>query len=309
MAFLRNPAEKLVVPALLLVVGAFLLLGAVSIWTTWRDAKALMISLQREKAETAAQKIYQYFAMVQHKFHPITQNQAPEAMYTSQQQYFEYLRMFREIPEIREMVPINAEGQSSPGISPQMHKREPADYSREPLFIEARKHGTHVGPTFLSKESEPYVFFAMAHATPHSGVTLAQLRIKWLWDLIDSIKVGATGYAYVVDERGRLIATRDKAQMLRNLQGQAALRFTSGWTPDDGKTFDGSPSGTAALSVYAVVPTVAWKVFVELPAAEARAPLWRAVMGVAGLMGLGVLAILLASLAVRHEMLAQPVRT
>ena len=58
MTLFRTAANKLVLPALLLVVGAFLILAAGNTWITWRDAKTLMTSLQREKAENAAAKIH-----------------------------------------------------------------------------------------------------------------------------------------------------------------------------------------------------------------------------------------------------------
>ena len=298
MTLLRTPADKLVLPALLLVVGAFLILGAVSVWITWRDAKALMTSLQREKAENAAAKIHEYLAQVEKQLRPIGQVHGTEAD-RNQQWRFEYFRVTRRIPEITNIIRVNAEGQRVFGGRLRMYDESSSDHSDDVRFIEARKHGKYLGPMYLGGETKAFVSFAIADAEPNSGVTIVELNIVWLWNMIDAIKVGGTGYAYVVDGEGRLIASRDKDQVLREtyMFNRAALDVVRGRAPGEGMTFDTSPSGAAALSAYAVVPTLAWKVFVELPVAEARVPLWRAVMCVAGLMGLGLLAILLASLA------------
>jgi hypothetical protein len=81
-------------------------------------------------------------------------------------------------------------------------------------------------------------------------------------------------------------------------------------TRGDSVTFDNSPSGAAVLSVHAAVPTVPWKVFVELPVAEARAPLWSALFRAVCLLVLGLLAIVLATfVTARRDIRAQPVRS
>jgi hypothetical protein len=177
------------------------------------------------------------------------------------------------------------------------------------------KHKTHVSPAYFNDRGDPYVSLAMAHAGPNPGVTLTEVSIKRVWDIVDSIKVGESGYAYLVDQKGRLIASRDKAAVsgqsdLSALpQVAAALAQAPSETADQGKTFDTSPSGGPALSVHAAVPTLGWKVFVELPMAEARAPLWSALVRAVSLLGLGLLAIFLASYAAaRRDMSAQPAR-
>jgi hypothetical protein len=58
-----------------------------------------------------------------------------------------------------------------------------------------------------------------------------------------------------------------------------------------------------------VVPTPGWRVFVELPLAEARASLWSALIRGLGLLGLGLATAVLASLlAARRITLARPAR-
>ena len=126
-------------------------------------------------------------------------------------------------------------------------------------FIEALKRKKYIGPVYFNKRSEPYVSLAIAHVAPQPGVTLAEVNIKRLWDIIDTIKVGKTGYVYVVDGNGRLIASRDKAQVLRQTDLSGLPQVDGSRAPGnsgEGVTFDTSLSGAAVLSVHAAVPTL-----------------------------------------------------
>lgn len=316
MTLLHTAARKLVLPALLLVGSAFLINGAVNAWTTWRETESLIIGLQREKAEAAAAQIGQHFAALQDMIGWTTMERGSGV--PPEHRRNDYLRLLRQVPAITEVAKLNAEGKEVLSVSRlRMDKFDSgADFSGDARFTEALKRKMHVGPVYFNKQSEPFVSLAVAHAGSNPGVTLAEVGIKRLWNTIDTIKVGETGYAYVVDEKGRLIASRDRALVLRQAdlsalpQVIAASAVAPSGTSGEGVTFDTSPSGAAVISVHATVPTVGWKVFVELPVAEARAPLWTALARVAFLLGLGVLAIFLASFAAaRRAAPAQPART
>ena len=41
---------------------------------------------------------------------------------------------------------------------------------------------------------------AVAHDGHHAGVTVAEVNLKFIWDLINAMQVGHYGYAYVVDQ-------------------------------------------------------------------------------------------------------------
>ena len=314
MMMLSSAGKKLVLPALLLVGSAFLINGAVNVWTTWRETEALMIGLQREKAEAAAAQIQQYFAVLQDQIGWATDNRSAVP---AEQRRAEFLRLLRQVPAIAEIVQLNGEGKEVLKVSRLVRDtvESGADFSGDARFTEALKHRKHVGSVYFDKRSEPYVSLAMAHAGSNPSVTLTEINIKRVWDIIDGIKVGESGYAYLVDAKGRLIASRDKASALRESDLSALPQVVPATAAASGAsresmTFETGPAGAAVLSVHAAVPALAWKVFVELPVTEARAPLWSALIRAASLLGLGLLAILLASFAAaRRDMSAQPVRT
>jgi class 3 adenylate cyclase/HAMP domain-containing protein len=112
----------------------------------------------------------------------------------------------------------------------------------------------------------------------NAGVSIAEVNLKLIWDVVSKIKVGQHGEAYVVDARGRLIAHPDISLVLRNTdmmrlaQVQAALRTETGGAADDVETA-ADIQGREVLTAFAPVPPLGWTVFVELPVDEAYQPL------------------------------------
>ena len=91
-----------------------------------------------------------------------------------------------------------------------------ADFSQTPAFTEAKAHRVWFSPVYFRKESEPYMTLAMARAGRNAGVTVAEINLKLIWDVITALKIGQGGYAYVVDGTGRLIAHPDISLVLRD---------------------------------------------------------------------------------------------
>src|SRR5262249_44592360 len=111
------------------------------------------------------------------------------------------------------------------------------DLSNEPKFTEAVKNKVYYGPVYFRRESEPYMTLSLAGTRRDAGVSIAEVNLKLIWDVVSRIKVGERGQAYVVDRRGRLIAHPDISLVLRNTdmtrlaQVQAAQRGTA--APED----------------------------------------------------------------------------
>ena len=70
---------------------------------------------------------------------------------------------------------------------------------------------------------------SLAGTRKDAGVSIAEVNLKLIWDVVSQIKVGEHGHAYVVGSQGRLIAHPDISLVLRNtdmsklVQVQAAL--------------------------------------------------------------------------------------
>src|SRR6202158_871370 len=119
---------------------------------------------------------------------------------------------------------------------------------------------------------------SLAGTRRDTGVSIAQVNLKLIWDVVSKIKVGEHGRAYVVDSGGRLIAHPDISLVLRNtdMSKLAQVRAARGGATD-------SPSepvqeaqdieGHNVLTASAPVAPLGWQVFGELRAEEAYAPL------------------------------------
>ncbi len=119
---------------------------------------------------------------------------------------------------------------------------------------------------------------SLAGTRRDAGVSIAEVNLKLIWDVVSKIKVGELGHAYVVDAQGRLIAHPDISLVLRNTdmtrltQVKAAQRAATGGSADDIETAT-DIQGRRVLTAYAPVAPLGWTVFVELPVGEAYQPL------------------------------------
>src|SRR5262249_43457937 len=136
----------------------------------------------------------------------------------------------------------------------------------------------YYGPVYFRRESEPYMTLALAGTRRDAGVSVAEVNLKLIWDVVSQIKVGNRGQAYVVDSQGRLIAHPDISLVLRTTdlsrlaKVQAARASGAGQAAEQLQTAD-DIQGRRVLTAHAHVPPLDWLVFVELPVSEAYAPL------------------------------------
>ena len=152
------------------------------------------------------------------------------------------------------------------------------DFSKDPKYTETVARKIYYGPLYFRRESEPYMTLALVGTRRDAGVSVAEVNLKLIWDVVSQIKVGERGQAYVVDAQGRLIAHPDISLVLRNTdmsrlaQVRAARSGASG--PSEQVKEPEDMQGRPVLTAYAPVSLLGWLVFVELPLDEANAPLY-----------------------------------
>src|SRR5450756_822984 len=127
---------------------------------------------------------------------------------------------------------------------------------------------------------------SLAGTRKDAGVSIAEVNLKLIWDVVSQIKVGEHGHAYVVGAGGRLIARPDISLVLRNtdmsrrVQVQAAQAGQSG---ADLESLQGTRNiqGQEVLTASAPIAPLGWTMFVELPVEEAYASLYQALQRLA----------------------------
>ena len=166
------------------------------------------------------------------------------------------------------------------------------DYSTKPEFTQAVAHKVYYGPVYFRRESEPYMTLSLAGTRRDTGVSIAQVNLKLIWDVVSKIKVGQRGRAYVVDADGRLIAHPDISLVLRNtdMSKLAQVRSARAGSAAEAVQEADDVSGHRVLTAYAPVVPLGWFVFVETPIEEAYAPLYASIQR-AGYVLFGALAL------------------
>jgi signal transduction histidine kinase len=261
-----------------LVTLVLLVSGLLDVWFAYREVRQAAFQVQQEKSEAAAQRITQFVTDIERQIGWTTQPQW--AAGTVEQRRFDYIRLLRQVPAITEIAQLDADGREQLKVSRLAMDAvgSNTDWSQDPRFIEAKAARLWFSPVYFRKESEPYISFAMAQSGRNAGVTVAEVNLKLIWDVITAIKVGKTGYSYVVDGRGRLIAHPDISLVLRKtdfsrLPQVAAARDGAPVLQSDGATLVANFAGQRVISAHAPIAQLGWFVFVELPLAEAVQPL------------------------------------
>jgi GAF domain-containing protein/HAMP domain-containing protein len=286
--------------------------GSLDVWFSYDEARDAAIRLQREKADAAAQRIEEFIAEIEKQIGWTTATQWASS--PIEQRRFDYGRLQRQVPAITELIQLDGQGREQLKVSRLAMDMvgSGADYSADPRFSEALAKKVWFGPVYFRKESEPYMTMAVAQSGRNAGVTVAEVNLKLIWDVITAIKIGKTGYAYVVDDKGRLIAHPDISRVLRNtdlsgLPQVTAARGTSAAPAEPGAIVR-NLDGHRVLSASAAIPRLGWLVFVEQPISEALAPLYTSVLDTGFLLVLGLVVAVLAGLLLARRMTG-PIRT
>jgi two-component system, NtrC family, sensor kinase len=246
----------------------------------YREHKLSLIRIQREQAEAAAAKIGQFIKEIESQLGWTTQ--LPWSAGSIEQRRFDALRLLRQVPAITELAQLDATGKERLRVSRLAMDvvASGSDLSSDPKFAEAAAKKVYYGPVYFRRESEPYMTLAIAGTRRDAGVSVAEVNLKLIWDVVTQIKVGERGHAYVVDAQGRLIAHPDISLVLRNtdMSKLAQVRAARGAASGSPQAVQESENieGREVLTAHAPVAPLGWLVFVELPAGEANAPLYSA---------------------------------
>ncbi len=261
------------------VVLALVANGAFEIWFSYQAQKSSLISIQREQAQAAAGKIEQFITEIESQVGWTTQ--LPWSDSTLEQRRFDALRLLRQVPAITELAQIDATGHEQLRVSRLTMDvvGSGVDYSNKPEFTQAVAHKVYYGPVYFRRQSEPYMTLSLAGTRRDTGVSIAQVNLKLIWDVVSKIKVGERGRAYVVDADGRLIAHPDISLVLRNTDMSKLAQVKSARAAGAVEQVQEADDigGHRVLTAYAPVAHLGWLVFVETPIAEAYAPLYASI--------------------------------
>jgi signal transduction histidine kinase len=294
-----------------LVAAATISVGLTELYFTSQDIKRAVTRVERDKASSAALSIQQLKTGFLRQLDSVAQPTVGTGPAGLEERTQDFQRVLEREPLISRLTYLDGDGKERLSVSPlqPVVRNSGIDFSRRPAFVRARANKPYLGPVHFVRQSQPHMTVSVSEGAPGRGVIVADLDLNdRLHDIIERARVGTTGYAYAVDDRGQLVTHPDINLVLRHTsfaelpQVRAALQTptAAAETATVGRDLD----GTKVLSAYQTVEPLGWRVFVEEPLSEAYAPLraaiWRtAILLVAFLVLAVATSVLLARRLVR----------
>lgn len=199
-----------------------------------------------------------------------------EASLEGQEQILGNILGFR--PAFRQLILLNKENQELTRVS-RISKQaagELAEQLKDDILSQTKEGKKYVSPVYINEiTSEPMIILAVPATNAlgdFQGTLVAETNLKFMWDLVDGIKIGVKGAAYVVDRQGNLIAFGDVSRVLKG-DNLANLREVSEFINNEELVARADISkgiqGTNVISTFVPLGTPDWAVVVELPITEA----------------------------------------
>jgi len=300
--------RKYAVLFVVLVSGALVASGALEVYFSYQENQQALVTLQREKALGAASRIEQFVKEVERQIGWTTQPSIVAPAAAMEQRRADYFRLLRQVPPITEVSYIDPEGREQLRVSRLAMDvvGSGTDLSREPRYRDPKAGRTYFSLVYFRKESEPYITIALAGSGDKAGVTVAEVNLKFIWDVVSQIKIGKAGHAYVVDSRGHLIAHPDISLVLKKTdlskldQVKGALGTVAQGMGMPGIARD--LEGRQVLSASAPIAPLGWAVLIEQPLFEAFEPIRASIFRTVAVALFGVFLSVLVSFVLARRM-------
>jgi adenylate cyclase len=285
--------------------------GTSEAWLGYRDQRARLNQLLDVEARSAAARIQSFIDGITNQLGWLVQ--LPWTDEPDERRRIDAVGLLRQVPAIVSLTLVDSTGRERLFVSRIGLNRTESrtDRSADRAVIRARSARIWFGEVSYYRGSEPYLTVAISGNRPSVGVVVAEINLKLIWDAISAIRVGETGFAFVLDGSGRLVAHPDinlvlrggdeatlkPFQAIREAVGRAGQGFATG--------LDGQ--GNAVAAAAAPVAGPGWMVVVEQPLSEAFGPIYAALRRTAGLLLAGAaFAGLLAYVLARR--MTEPIR-
>ncbi len=221
-------------------------------------------------------------------------------------QQFALQMLQKQIPELRDLAVLNADGMETARVSTEKIYRQGELVSRAqtPAFRNAIQGEPFTGAVRVTETGTQRLTIAVPITDPvaHrvSAVLVAEASIRKLLSEITSIPVGSSGFVYILDDQGHLIAHPDQSMVQTgvNFRGHKHFQHILEGHPEAVEALHRhlNPSGKDVLSMGRQSKFLGWVFMTEHPADEAlsmvsamerRLGIWLAVISC--LVGIGAL--------------------
>jgi GAF domain-containing protein/HAMP domain-containing protein len=278
----RNLAATLVIAFVSMSLAALLIAYVPQFFFFLKARQESINSQQQSTAQEAASTVASF---VQEKFSKLeTVIKIGKPTSASQEEQRKILANLLGIdPAFRQLVLLDSQERELAKVSrlSQTASGRLVDRAGGGWFAQVKQGNRYISPVYVDEvTSEPMMIVAVPVTDvfgDFQGILLAEVNLKFMWDLVDRLKVGETGLAYVVDRQGDLIAFGDISRVLKG-DNVSHLDLVGEFVHDSVPVGGVETSvvhgidGTAVIGTYVPLGEPDWAVVTELPTSEAYRP-------------------------------------
>jgi class 3 adenylate cyclase/HAMP domain-containing protein len=298
--FLREGLfAKYVVSLVGLVVFVLAVNGAMETWISYRATTTQLTDALEDKAQAAARRMEQSISELERQISWVT----TASRDTLEKRRADYAQLLQQVAVVTQLFQLNGDGREVLRVSRQSTTTGGnADLGRDIRFTDAVARGASYAPVWFTDRT-PFMSISVAHSGFNAGVTVAEIDLSFLSDFLSDAQLGKAAVAYVVDQRGRVLAASSRGpevgKDLSKLPQVAAAIAPGG----DSDTFGTDFNGHSVLAAASTVPKLGWSVLFEQPTAQALTPIRDQLVRIALLIGVGLMVAILAGTLLARRMI------
>lgn len=264
-----------------LILSAILLIitGSLNMYNNFLNNRKVVAEQQKLIAKDAANTVKSF---IQEKFGMLEVTAAIGDLDSStyEEQKIALEMLFGLEPAFRQLILLDPRGKELCKIS-RLSKQavtKSMEEQRKEVFENSKKAKVYCSSVYIDETTfEPMVIMAVSIQDffgTTKGIIMAELNLKFMWDLVGSMQIGKKGQVYVVDRSGNLIAAKDVSRVLKG-ENIAHLDKVAQFVNNPNSRLGSSAETLKGIDGYPVVISYAplvypdWAVLVELPVSEA----------------------------------------
>ncbi len=297
----------------MVVLGTLLLGGGVQAWLNYRQALQLTHGLQQNEARVVSARVEAFFSNINNSLISIARMPWGVGEMNASARVDEFESLFRVAPAVSDIVWQDNRGGQHVFLS----RTQPNKFngnSRKQMDLQVKHFSTTptiVTDPFLRDGLDFNVIIAIDDFYNDGGTTFATVNLRFISALVESIKVGETGVAYIVDASGHIIAHPNIAlamQQGRAFEQQLNQTDSVSIAREGSIGSDGVRKKINTISSSVPIAGTNWRVVVEQDSSEVLKAVISAVLQTTALLG-AVLIFALMSGRVLSNRIVKPIET
>jgi signal transduction histidine kinase len=298
-----------------LVGGGLVAEGTIQLAFDYQESRRAAAELQRVETRAASERIGQFLEGIERQVIDMSALPWTTGLLGLEERRDEYHRLMKLVPAISELRNVAADGRERVRVSRAALDEVGSgiDLSKLEAFARARQKTPFYSAAFFREGSVPRITLGVRDSGTNGSVTLAELNLKFVADVVSQIRIGRNGFVYAVDGENNLVAHSDLSLVVRrpDLSSYTPLQRIRSELKRGGSQvvgmFEGRglEGGDVELSA-ALVPTTQWLVVAEQPRREVLQPVYESLGRTIVVMGLGIVAALVSGYVLARR-LTQPI--